>query len=354
MSTTVSTYYDLIESAAGGNVNDFRQLMQSLVADSTKALEATGNQAGQSTANVAAPPKPGFSVAGENAAYTITITPAQTNVSGAQWFEVSYSTVKGFTSGITTLPATQSTSMVLNLANQSLFFRVRASRNKTTWSDYVLAAQTASNAGLVGSAITSEGGAFNQTNFAIVNSVATGSTAAVSVSGPSGALTSFTRVKGTAQQVRPAATIIGVTPGTDQFVGWDGSTYVLRPTLASVLSDNLEPVGKVSVVSTAAPTLPVISPVVVSGYIVGFNVVSGGAGASQPYVLTFGSVGGGVGATFGAQTIQNGVLISVAAGNPGNGSYSGGTTVTASGGSGGGQAGGGTAIGGNGGRLSAV
>ena len=110
-----------------------------------------------------------------------------------------------------------------------------------------------------------------------------------------------------------------------------------------------------SVVSTAVPTLPTIAPVVIGGYIIGFNIISGGAGASEPYDLAFGSVGGGSGASFGAQTITNGVLTFIAPGAPGNGLSSGGTTVTASGGAGGGgQSGGGTAQGGNGGRLTAV
>ena len=193
--------------------------------------------------------------------------------------------------------------------------------------------------------------AFNQTNFGVVNSQASGSLALVTISGTGGDLTPYSAVRGATEVIRPSGTIVGVVPESEQFVGYDGNQFILKPTLASVLADNLEPVGKVSVVGTGTPTLPTISPIVAGGGVVGFNVVSGGSGASEPYTLTI--TGAGTGATAGAQTIVAGVLIAVAPGNAGSG-YGGGTTVTPSGGSGGGASGGGTAVGGNGGRLSNV
>jgi hypothetical protein len=144
-----------------------------------------------------------------------------------------------------------------------------------------------------------------------------------------------------------------VKPSSTQFVGWNGQNYVLKPTLAAVLADDLTPIGAVSVVGTGAPTLPTIVPIISGGGIIGYNVTAGGAGASAPYTLTLATFGGGVGATFGPQTIVGGVLISVAPGNPGT-VYPGGTTVVASGGVFPGTAGGGGTAGGNGGRMTAV
>lgn len=348
------TDYALIESVLGGNKNDFRTLLQNLVLNQHTLASATGTQFGQKASNVATPSQASIGVAGANAAFTVTIVnPTQGNP-GTIWHEVSYSTVKGFTSDVTTLAPTTSTSMVLNIPNQSLFFRVRSSFNRQTWNDYQLAGQSAVASGLVSSAVTTAGGAFNQTNFGVVTSTATGSSAAVLVQGAGGALTSMVALKGKNQSVLPAATIIGVEPGSEQFVGWTGRSYLLRPTLAAVLDDDLTPVGKVSVVSTATPTLPTIVPVISGGAIVGYEVTNGGAGATGPYTLAYGAVGTGVGATFGEQTITAGVLISIAPGNPGHG-YAGTTTVTATGGGvSPGVPGGGTAIGGNGGRLTAV
>jgi hypothetical protein len=144
---------------------------------------------------------------------------------------------------------------------------------------------------------------------------------------------------------------VGVEPGSEQFVGWDGSGFTLKPTLAGVLTDNLEPVGAVSVVETGAVTLPVVAPFEFGGGIVGYNVTDEGNGLTEDVVITI--VGAGTGATTGPQTIVAGKLLSVAPGNLGEG-YGPGTTATVSGGSSAGTVGGGTTTGGNGGRLTAV
>lgn len=302
--------------------------------------------------NVAPPPQGSISVSGANAVYTVTITPPALPQPVVLWHRVSYSQTKGFTSGVTQLEPTTSTSLSLNLPGQSLFFRLESSFNKQVWNQPVLAAQTALASGLVSSAATNEAGSFNQTNLAVVTSVAVGSSAAVQVQGAGGSLTSLVTLKGSVQSVLPAATIVGVTPGSTQYVGADGEGgYVLRPTLGALLDDGITPIGKLSVVSTAAPTPPTIVPVISNGYIIGYSVTDGGAGASGPYTLTYGSVGSGSGATFGEQTIVGGVLIAIAPGNPGNGAYADGTTVTASGGTGLGTPGGGTAEATTAGRL---
>lgn len=336
--------------------DDVRNLMSLLVANVTylspggNLVQIGGAQAGSSTP----PAGVAWTVQGANGVFTASITDPGTAKPNTIWHEVSYSPLVSFTQNVTTLPATTGLSVTIPAPGQSYFFRLRSSFDKKTWTPYLLASTSIIAAGLVESAAMAAGAAFNQTNYGVVNSQAAGSSASVTISGTGGDLTAYTAVRGATELLRPSGTIVGVTPGSEQFVGWDGEQYHLKPTLASVLADNLEPVGKVSVVSTAMPTLPTIIPVISGGGIVGFNVTAGGAGASQPYTLTITDPGGpGTGATAGAQTIVAGVLQSVAPGNAGE-NYDGNTVVTPSGGTGGGSSGGGTAVGGNGGRLTAV
>jgi hypothetical protein len=65
----------------------------------------------------------------------------------------------------------------------------------------------------------------------------------IEVHGLGGPGTPYERVDG---KTFPAATIAGVPFGNTQFVGWNGSRYVLKPTLKSFLADDLEPVGKIT------------------------------------------------------------------------------------------------------------
>lgn len=333
---------------------DMRQLLTSVIHNLT-ALSPGGNllEIGGAQANASKPPTGvTHTVQGANAQYTVGITNPSSPQGTQIWHEISYSPLKSFTQGRVTMEPTTDTSVQIPSPGGSFFFRLRSSFDKKTWSNYQYASTSPVKAGLVSSAATSSGGAFNQTNFAEVNSQAAGTSAAVTISGVGGLLSAYTAVKGAAQQVRPSATIVGVTPQSTQFVGFDGTSFALKPTLAAVLSDNLEPVGKVSVVSTAPPTPPTIVPIVTAGSVLGYQVTNGGSGATQPYVLTVVG-GGGSGATTGTQTIVGGVLIAVAPGQPGTG-YGGGTSVTVSGGGPSGTPGGGTAQGGNGGRMTNV
>lgn len=345
--------FDLIESAVTrGNKNDLRVLFQNLAQNIATLQQAQGIQNSTKSTNISAPPKGALSASGANGAFNLGITPAPTNPPSVQWHEISYSPVKGFTSDITVMEPTTATQVNLNLPGSQYFFRMRSSFNKVVYNEPVLHGQQAVTSGLVSSAASESAVAFNQTNLGIVNSVAAGGTTVVTVAGAGTTLGSVPTVKGSAQSVVPGATIVGAEPGSTQYVGYSqkAGKYTIGPILPNVFDDDITPIGKVSVVSTAIPTLPTIVPINSFGSIVGFNVTNGGAGASQPYDLVFASTGGGTGATFGAQTIAGGVLISVAPGNPGAG-YSGGTTVVASGGSGGGAPGGGTALGNTDGRL---
>lgn len=333
---------------------DFRALMSTVLANLSN-LSPGGNlvQPGGAQAGASATPTGiGFAVTGANGAFTIAITPPASAKPNTLWYEVSYGPLVSFTgSGITTLAATTNTSINVPAPGQSYFFRLRASFDKKTWSNYQLASQSAISAGLVESTAMAPAAAFNQTNYAVVNSQTAGSAAAVTISGPAGPLTGYAAQRGTTQYPRPSATVVGVPLGSEQFVGWNGETFELKPTLASVLADNLEPVGKVSVVEGGAFRLPAITPFEFGGGIVGYNVTDQGNGLTEPVTITI--VGTGSGATAGPQTIVNGKLLSVAPGNLGAG-YGSGTTATVSGGSGGTTPGGGTAAGGNGGRMTDV
>lgn len=360
MNTVSPNDFALIESIVNSlpspSQADARNFFQGLSSQIATLSKTTGVTQGQNSGNAAAPPQGSIAVSGANAAYTVTVTPPALSQPAVLWHRISYSPVKGFTSGVTAMQPTTATSATLNLPEGNYFFRLESSFNKQIWNQPVLASQSAIASGLVSSAATNAGGAFNQTNLGVVTSEAVGASAVVKVQGAGGALTSMVALKGAAQTILPAATIVGATPGSNLFVGAQNSgpatDYVLRPTLGSLLEDGITPVGKVSVVGSGTPTLPTIVPIVSSGHIVGYNVTSGGAGASAPYTLTIAD-GPGSGATTGAQDISGGVLISVSAGNPGA-NYDGSTTVTPSGGVFPGTEGGGTAAAGNGGRLTNV
>ena len=340
---------------AGGAQQDFRTLI-GIIGANLQALSPGGNliRPGGTAANSSsAPAGVSLHAQGANGVFTLAIT-NRNKTASTVFTEISYSAVKGFTSGVTTLPPSSSTSVTLNLPGQTYFFRVRASFDLVNWSGYTLASNTPIASGLVSSAATSNGGAFNQTNFLNVDSVAAGSTANVRIYGTAGPLNSGVAQKGVAQTQLPSATLVNVQPGATVFAGWNGRNYVLKPTLAAVLNDDLTPIGRVSVVGTGSPRLPTIVPIISGGGVVGFNVTDGGAGATAPYGLTISDPGEmGSGATAGQQSFAAGVLQSVAPGNAGE-NYGGHTVVAASGGTGPGTPGGGTAIGGNGGRLSAV
>jgi hypothetical protein len=335
--------------------DEFRILMRDVVLANLTALSPGGNliQPGGPQPNASAPPVGvTHSTTGANGVLTVAINNPPAAKSTPIYHEISYSPIISFTQNVTTLPPTTSTNVTIPASGLAPYVRLRSSFDQKSWSPYQLSATTPIDAGLVESSALAPGATFNQTNFAQVNSAVSNGVVGVSVSGVAGSLTPYTAVKGDTEFLRPSATIVGVEPSTDQFVGWDGSQFQLKPTLAGVLLNNLEPVGRVSVVSTATPTLPTVVPIVTAGSVLGYHVSDGGAGASQDYDLTVVG-GGGSGATTGQQTIQNGVLISVAPGDAGTG-YGGGTSVTVSGGSPGGSSGGGTSTGGNGGRLTNV
>lgn len=299
----------------------------------------------------APPPAATLSVTGANGAFNFAITNPAQSINKTIYHELSYSSQASFVggSGVTTLPVSTATKGTVPAPGVTAYWRIRSSYDQTNWNSYQVVPGTIS-AGLQSSAASEAATVLNQTNYANVDSVAVGGSANVRIYGKAGPNTQYPSVKGSSETILPSATVVNVPLSSSQVVGFDGSSYQVRGTLPEVLEDGMTPVGAVSVVGGGIPTLPTIDPVISGGHIIGFNVTSGGAGATAPYVLTIADSGGGTGATAGAQTIVGGVLISVAPGNAGSG-YTGATTVTPSGGTFGGSAGGGRSIGGNGGRL---
>jgi hypothetical protein len=242
----------LIESAMGGNVNDFRVLLQNFDEAIQQTQQATGITP-TNTKNIATPPQGAISVAGSNGAFNYAITPAPTTNAGVLYHEVSYSPNKGFANGVQTLPVSTSTSGVVNAPGQNMFFRVRSSYNKSVFNQPTLHGQTAVSSGLISSAAIANGAALAQTNLATVTSSQPSGTASIIVQGAGGTLTSAVALKGGVQSVLPPATIVGNALGSNNFVGYDGSNYVVKPTLGAVLLDNLTPVGKVIVPGQTTP-----------------------------------------------------------------------------------------------------
>jgi len=297
----------------------------------------------------APPPLAAFTVSGANGAFNIAITNPAQSINKTLYHELSYSSQASFVggSGVTTLPSFTTTKLSVPAPGVTAFWRLRSSYDQNDWNQYQVLPRAIS-AGLQSSAASEAATVLNQTNYASVDSVSAGSTANVRVYGKAGPNTQYPSVKGAAETILPSATIINVPLSSEQVVGYDGENYQVRGTLPEVLEDSSTPIGAVSVVGGGAVTLPTITPIEVSGGILGYNVTSGGSGLTEDVIITI--VGSGVGATAGAQTIVGGVLKSVAPGNAGTG-YGSGTTCTVAGGTFSGSTGGGQNIGGNGGRL---
>ena len=297
----------------------------------------------------APPPQAKLAVAGSNGNYTIQVTNPAQAANKTLWHEISYSTVSNFTSSVTTMPVTTATQQSVSAPGANLNFRLRSSYDGKNWNNYTILSGAIA-AGLQSSEATENNVPLNQTNYANVDSVAVGATANVRVYGTSGPGTSYPSVKGASERIQPSATIIGARLNSNLVVAFDGTNYQVRNTLPEVFADGNTPTGSVSVVGAGGVTLPAVDLVLgTGGTVLAWNVTSQGNGLTAPVTLSINTATGS-GATPGAQTIQNGKLISISPGNPGSG-YASGDTVTVSGGVFSGASGGGQHIGGNGGRF---
>jgi hypothetical protein len=350
-----------INSAAKGN-NDLRETLTGIYNELQGVHQQTGSAPIQKVdttqASFSGPPPPSqLSVGGANGQFLVSITLPQSSGSGAPknatkaaiYQEISSSATATFSSGVTTYPISTNTSFVFPNPGATLYWRLRSSYDQKTWNGYSIQLGGPVSAGKQSSSATESNVSLNQSNFAIIDSIADGGSAAVRIYGSGGVGTSWSRISGSNSQVIPPGTILNVAYGSNQFVAWDGAQYRLVASLTQTFPDSWIPVGKVSVIANGSGlTLPTIKAVVVSGAIVAYQIISGGNDLTAPPTISI-SDSSGSGATATA-VVQAGSVTQVIPGSAGSG-YSATPTVMVSGGVSGGTTGGGGVTGTNGGRL---
>jgi hypothetical protein len=177
--------------------------------------------------------------------YSLSITNPAQSINKTLYHEISYSPSSNFTSDVTTLPITTATSLQVPDPGANVTFRIRSSHDKSNWNQHI--AQPAPvSAGLQTSSASESAVSLNQTNYATVDSVVSGSNYNIRVYGPGGVGTQFAQVRGSTETLLPSATIIGVSNGATKVIGYDGKEYQARNTLPEVLADGMTPIGAVT------------------------------------------------------------------------------------------------------------
>jgi hypothetical protein len=342
----------LIQGAANGKKSDFLALHYAIFNELKSIHAAQGTNFLKSTNTTPNPitQPPGlatFTVAGANGSYTLQIQNAAQTNNATVYHQVSYSAQSDFSSGVTTLPIATTPQMIVALPGTTLYWRLRSSFDQNNWNAYAFSGQV--SAGLQSSAASENNTPLNQTNYANVDSIAAGGAAVVRVYGGGGPYTNYVSVKGNTEAVLPSATIVGVPYNSDQIVAYDGEQYQVKETLPEIFNDSWTPTGQASVVGSGTPSLPTVTPILLSGQIIGYNFTPGNGLTSVPIFTITDSTGTGAVAI---GTVQNGKLYSLVAGAVGTG-YSSSPTVTVSGGFVA-AVGGGGAQGSNGGRLTKI
>lgn len=238
--------FDLVESVIKGDKNDHRVLLQNIL-QRLQVLDSANGQTGQNAKNVAVPPQGSIAVSGANGNLGYAITPGASSNPATVYHQVSYSPTKGFTNNVTTLPWSTATSGVIPEPGFTGYVRLKSSYNQIVANQPVLHGQTPVSAGLISSAAMADGAALAQTNLMTVTSSQGAGTAEINIQGAGGTLTAGTGLKSGVQAVLPPATIIGNAIGSNNFTGFDGKVYAVKPTLGAVLLDSLRPIGKVQV-----------------------------------------------------------------------------------------------------------
>lgn len=346
----------LIESAVGGSKEDQRSLFYALADQLTMLNTSTGNSPlnptnGAQSASAPPPAQGVMTVQAANGSFVVQIANAAQTIAGPIYNEISYSPTKNFGANVTILPLSTDTHYTIPNPGATLFIRFRSTRDKVKFNNYVLASQTAMSSGLQSSAATENNVALNISNYAFVDSIDAGATADVRVYGAAGPYKQYAAVKGTAESILPSATIVNAAHGATDLVAYDGEQYAVESTLPGIFPDTHTPIGQVSVVGSGSPTLPILTPVISSGHIIGATFTPG-SGLTQAPILTVADSGGGTGAVIIA-IISGGVMTGYNLQAVGQ-NYTGATTIVASGGVFAGASGGGQTSGGNGGRLTKV
>ena len=188
----------------------------------------------------------------------------------------------------------------------------------------------------------------NTSNTALIDSVDTGTTVLVRVSGPGGLGTSYSRLTGYGSLSRPNGTISGLSYLTLYVILWTGSAYLAVTTYPATLPDawefvgSLRTTGQTGVVGTGATATAVVNG---AGNVIQINPVAVGSGYGAATVNIAGGGGSGAAAT---AVISGGQVVNYTVTNGGSG-YASAPTVTVVGGGTSGTVGGGGSSGGSGG-----
>ena len=155
------------------NVNDQRVLYEAFMNQLELHNQSTGTAwlnptSSTQKASTVPPPLASAAAVGANGAYQVNIANPSQAANATIYHEISYSPVKNFSQGVTTLPHSAQTSVVVPTPGTSGFIRFRSSYDKVHWNSYQLVQNTAVDAGLQSSAATEPAVVLNQSNYATV------------------------------------------------------------------------------------------------------------------------------------------------------------------------------------------
>jgi hypothetical protein len=232
------------------NVNDQRVLYEAFMNQLELHNQSTGTAwlnptSSTQKASTVPPPLASAAAVGANGAYQVNIANPSQAANATIYHEISYSPVKNFSQGVTTLPHSAQTSVVVPTPGTSGFIRFRSSYDKVHWNSYQLVQNTAVDAGLQSSGATEPAVVLNQSNYATVTAEGSvGGAPTIKVFGPAGPYNGYVAIKGSVQSKRPSATIINGTYQQTAVVAWDGRRFQVGSSLPEVFPDSWEPVGQ--------------------------------------------------------------------------------------------------------------
>lgn len=238
------------------NVNDQRVLYEAFMNQLELHNQSTGTAwlnptSSTQKASTVPPPLASAAAVGANGAYQVNIANPSQAANATIYHEISYSPVKNFSQGVTTLPVSANNTVSIPAPGQAPFVRIRSSYDGSTWNTHQLIQQTAVQAGLQSSAACEPGTVLNNWNYAnVVGQGAPGQVPLIQVYGPNGPYHGYTAGRGTTQVSRPSATILNTDYSENQIVAFDGKRFQISPVLPGVLKDSWEPVGLAQVNGT--------------------------------------------------------------------------------------------------------
>ena len=240
----------MIESAVRGNKEDMRNLLLQFMNQHILTQQVTGTNwvtptSSTQKSSTTPPPPATASASGANGTISLQITNPSQAAKATIYHEVSYSPVKNFSQGVTTLPVSANNTVAIPAPGQAPFVRIRSSYDGVTWNTHKLIQQTAVDAGLQSSAASEPATALNNWNYAhVVGQGSPGQIPQIQVYGPNGPYSGYTAGRGSTQVRRPSATILNTDFTESQIVAFDGKRFHISPTLPPVLKDSWEPVGQ--------------------------------------------------------------------------------------------------------------